>query len=73
MLSRQKSKGNGLWLTGKGPSHADAELFGWYVFGKVNPVVVKEVWNHADLPLVGEWVKGMEQLVGAEALSKASL
>lgn len=48
-------------------------LFGWYAFGKVNPVLAEKVWMHADLPHVKEWVQAMENLVEAKDLPKASL
>jgi glutathione S-transferase len=73
MLADQKSKGKPLWLVGDGPSHADAVIFGWYAFSQMNPVVIKNVWEHEGLPLIHEWVKGVKGLIEAGELPKASL
>mgnify|MGYP002718881941 CR=1 FL=1 len=68
LLEYQQSVGNGLWLSGKGPSHADAEVFGWYAFSRLNKELVAKVWEHDDLPKVREWVKAITAIVGEDEL-----
>lgn len=47
------------FLLGKEPSHADASVFGWYVFSRLNKDLVKAVWEHENLPKVRAWVERM--------------
>jgi len=59
----------GGFLMGDEPTHADACLFGWYAFSRLNGDVVKGVWEHESLPMVGEWVERLVQrLVKREEL-----
>ncbi|KAK4687271.1 hypothetical protein P7C73_g2852, partial [Tremellales sp. Uapishka_1] len=48
-----------LFLAGEKPTHADAVVFGWYAFSRVNPDIEANVWRHASLPLVGEWLDAL--------------
>lgn len=48
-----------VFLMGSDPSHADACLFGWYAFSRVNRDLVTEVWEHHSLPKVSRWVGSM--------------
>lgn len=45
-----------MWINGVSFSHADAAVFGWYAFSRVNPDA-KEVWEGSGLERVGEWLK----------------
>lgn len=61
-LAYQKTQGKGAWIGGE-PSHADACVFGVYGWSRLNPAVVKNVWEHESLPNVREWVEGMKELL----------
>jgi glutathione S-transferase len=67
LLAYQQSQGSG-WLAGDKPSHADALVFGFYVFQILNPQVKKELWEHESLPLVQAWVERVKGLLPADAL-----
>jgi glutathione S-transferase len=70
MLKYAKSTfgSDGLWLTGGKPSHADAMVFGWYAFCRMNPELIKGVWEHESLPNIGEWLKGCKGLINESDL-----
>ncbi|WVQ81667.1 hypothetical protein IAT38_003792 [Cryptococcus sp. DSM 104549] len=67
LLAKHKAAGKKLWLTGEAPTHADANVFGWYAFTRLSEDF-REGWEHEDLPLVGEWIKNITELLGEEKL-----
>lgn len=69
LLQFNRDQGNGrTWLGGAYPSHADALLFGFYAFSRLNEDIKRLVWEHESLPLVRQWVKDVVSLVGEEEL-----
>lgn len=56
LLAWNASQGKGPWLLGDEPSHADACLWGWYAFSRLNKDT-EQVWGHESLPRLGQWVK----------------
>ena len=67
LLAYQQTQGSG-WLVGDKPSHADALVFGFYVFQALSPQVKKELWEHESLPLTRAWVDKVKGLVSADSL-----
>jgi hypothetical protein len=55
--SATNGEGNGLWLQGE-PCHADFILYGYYAWSRMNPELVRRVWQHESLPFVAEWLAG---------------
>ncbi|WVQ81676.1 hypothetical protein IAT38_003801 [Cryptococcus sp. DSM 104549] len=70
ILAKNKAEGKKLFLTGQGPTHADANLFGWYALSRLHAGYA-ECWESPELPLVGEWVKSITELLGDEKLPSA--
>jgi len=56
-LSWQSAQGKGLWIGGA-PSHADFVIYGFYAWSRLNPDVLRGVWEHESLPCVRQWVGG---------------
>lgn len=56
LRDRQRSGGQGPFLTGAKPTHADFALFAFYPYSLTNPQLVENVWRHSDLPYVGDWL-----------------
>ncbi|RXK36028.1 hypothetical protein M231_06742 [Tremella mesenterica] len=57
-LTRQTEKG-WKYLSGENIGYADMVLFGYYCVHRLDGRLIKGVWEHEDLPKVGEWVKSM--------------
>ncbi len=53
------NEARGSFLLGAKAGHADACLFGWYAFSRLNQDLVRGVWDHESLPNVREWVGRM--------------
>ncbi|KAE8244254.1 hypothetical protein A4X13_0g6727 [Tilletia indica] len=59
------------WLAGgPEPTHADACLFGWYVFSRADPSACKAVWESEWLPEVGKWVRAMLEWCGPDIVGE---
>jgi hypothetical protein len=67
ILSYQVDAGKEPWMLGE-PSHADAVVFGWYAYTRINPVGCDELWGSDDLPLVKRWVELARGVVGEAGL-----
>ena len=67
ILSYQVDAGKEPWMLGE-PSHADAVVFGWYAYTRINPVGCAELWGSDDLPLVKQWVELVNGVVGDAGL-----
>lgn len=67
LLVYQQTLGSG-WLVGDAPSHADALVFGFYVFHSLSRRAQQEVWEHHSLPLTQAWVKNVKSIVRSTEL-----
>lgn len=51
----------GLWLGGRGWSHADASMFGLYCWTLLSPELKTGVWESEKLPHIQKWLEGMKK------------
>lgn len=59
----------GLWLVGRGVSHADAEIFALYCGMSYSREIVEQVWESKELPYLGKWLQAMKaRYIQAEEL-----
>lgn len=65
--SSPSSSSTSRWLAGtQEPSHADACLYGWYVYTRAaGPVVTRSIWSSAH-PRIAAWVVEMNRWAGDE-------
>lgn len=54
------ARDDGLWFGGAGFSHADAVVFGFYCWLRLNPDLRTKVWESEQLPSLGKWLEGMK-------------
>jgi len=60
LLKSYTNQDSPCWINGKGLSHADFLVWGWYNFSRLNKDLRAKVWEHPSFPEIQQWLENMK-------------